>query len=313
MNNLNEFKKKIWKARPDTSTPINAASLNRFEDLFELIVQSIGSGVITEEQLAEYVLKSEGKDLSTNDLTDELLEQLQNANNYAHPENHPPSIITQDIDNRFVTDAEKSTWNAKQESLGVTPENINLDDSPTKFPTNHLVKTFVENIMNGVWNLQGPWNALTNNPDLLNLSTEIGWMWRVNESGTTSIGGYIDWEVGDLVVKTSTGWMQIKKSEMQAFWGNIGGNITDQIDLMGLLPPVIEFEGELFGPTQFWSQNENGFYKDALGTWIIAIDDEGLLTWKNFSDIPQILPDTITGINYVLKVTDGIVVCEELE
>lgn len=36
-----------------------------------------------------------------------------NANNYTHPANHPASIITQDTNNRFVTDAEKATWNAK--------------------------------------------------------------------------------------------------------------------------------------------------------------------------------------------------------
>ncbi|WP_141500977.1 hypothetical protein [Paenibacillus luteus] len=35
------------------------------------------------------------------------------ANNYTHPANHPPSIITQDASNRFVTDTEKATWNAK--------------------------------------------------------------------------------------------------------------------------------------------------------------------------------------------------------
>lgn len=35
------------------------------------------------------------------------------ATAYTHPANHPPSIITQDASNRFVTDAEKSTWNAK--------------------------------------------------------------------------------------------------------------------------------------------------------------------------------------------------------
>ena len=33
---------------------------------------------------------------------------------YVHPTNHPPSIITQDADNRFVTDVEKAAWNAKQ-------------------------------------------------------------------------------------------------------------------------------------------------------------------------------------------------------
>ena len=35
-----------------------------------------------------------------------------NANNYVHPANHPPSIIAQDADNRFVTDAEKAKWNS---------------------------------------------------------------------------------------------------------------------------------------------------------------------------------------------------------
>jgi hypothetical protein len=43
---------------------------------------------------------------------------------YTHPINHPPSIITQDANNRFVTDTEKSTWNSKQDLLGFTPENI---------------------------------------------------------------------------------------------------------------------------------------------------------------------------------------------
>lgn len=32
---------------------------------------------------------------------------------YKHPANHPASIITQDANNRFVTDAEKSAWNGK--------------------------------------------------------------------------------------------------------------------------------------------------------------------------------------------------------
>lgn len=39
------------------------------------------------------------------------------ANNYTHPASHPPSIITQDASNRFVTDAEKTAWNSKQAAL----------------------------------------------------------------------------------------------------------------------------------------------------------------------------------------------------
>ncbi|MBC2722349.1 hypothetical protein [Desulfosporosinus sp.] len=40
------------------------------------------------------------------------------ANAYTHPANHPPSIITQDASNRFVTDAEKTAWNAKETPSG---------------------------------------------------------------------------------------------------------------------------------------------------------------------------------------------------
>lgn len=39
------------------------------------------------------------------------------ANNYTHPAAHPPSIIVQDANNRFVTDAEKTAWTSKE-----TPE-----------------------------------------------------------------------------------------------------------------------------------------------------------------------------------------------
>lgn len=46
------------------------------------------------------------------------------ANNYIHPASHSPSIITQDSNNRFVTDAEKTTWNAKA-STGVATTSTN--------------------------------------------------------------------------------------------------------------------------------------------------------------------------------------------
>ncbi|MGL5315602.1 MAG: head fiber protein [Peptostreptococcaceae bacterium] len=36
-----------------------------------------------------------------------------NANNYTHPSSHPASIIVQDINNRFVTDAQIAEWNGK--------------------------------------------------------------------------------------------------------------------------------------------------------------------------------------------------------
>ncbi len=37
----------------------------------------------------------------------------ENANRYVHPSTHSPSIIDQDSNNRFVSDAEKNEWNSK--------------------------------------------------------------------------------------------------------------------------------------------------------------------------------------------------------
>lgn len=68
-----------------------------------------------------------GKGLSENNFTTTLLQKLNGiadgANAYVHPSNHDPSIISQDANNRFVSDTEKSTWNGKQAALGFTPEN----------------------------------------------------------------------------------------------------------------------------------------------------------------------------------------------
>lgn len=65
--------------------------------------------------------KITGKGLSTEDYStaekNKLAGVSAGANNYAHPANHPPSIITQDASNRFVTDTEKSTWNAKEPAI----------------------------------------------------------------------------------------------------------------------------------------------------------------------------------------------------
>ena len=70
---------------------------------------------------AAKVDKVAGKGLSTEDYSTAEKSKLAGiatgANNYAHPANHPPSIITQDASNRFVTDAEKTTWNAKEPAI----------------------------------------------------------------------------------------------------------------------------------------------------------------------------------------------------
>lgn len=61
--------------------------------------------------------KVTGKGLSTEDYTSaekiKLAGIAAGANNYQHPSTHPPSMIQQDASNRFVTDVEKTGWNAK--------------------------------------------------------------------------------------------------------------------------------------------------------------------------------------------------------
>ena len=63
--------------------------------------------------------KVSGKSL----LSDSEIARLSTLSNYVHPSAHSPNIIAQDSENRFVSDAEKANWNAKQASLGFTPEN----------------------------------------------------------------------------------------------------------------------------------------------------------------------------------------------
>ena len=54
------------------------------------------------------------------------------ANNYVHPDNHPASMITTDSTHRFVTDAEKNTWNAKASTALVTTTSNGLMSSADK-------------------------------------------------------------------------------------------------------------------------------------------------------------------------------------
>jgi len=58
---------------------------------------------------------------------------------YTHPTNHAPSIISQDVNNRFVTDTEKAYWNAKQPAgaylLSITSGDVTTALGYTPLPT----------------------------------------------------------------------------------------------------------------------------------------------------------------------------------
>lgn len=84
-----------------------------------VLLNEYGDTVASE--LPKKVDKVEGKGLSTEDYTtaekNKLAEIEVGANNYAHPSTHPASMITESASKRFVSDAEKAIWNAKQDAL----------------------------------------------------------------------------------------------------------------------------------------------------------------------------------------------------
>ena len=87
-------------------------------------------------QLATKVDKITGKGLSTEDYSTTEKSKLAGietgANKYVHPSTHAPSIITQDVNNRFVTDAEKAVWSGKASTATVTTTANGLMSSADK-------------------------------------------------------------------------------------------------------------------------------------------------------------------------------------
>ena len=73
------------------------------------------------------------------------------ANNYVHPDTHPASMIAQDSNNRFVTDAEKTGWNNKASTTLATTTTSGLLSSSDKSKLDGIsagaTKTIVENIL----------------------------------------------------------------------------------------------------------------------------------------------------------------------
>ncbi len=102
-------------------------------------------------KLGDKVDKITGKNLSTNDFTDVLKSKLDGiavgANNYTHPSTHPPSIIAQDSNNRFVTDVEKNNWNGKADVSDI-PTSLSQLTNDSGFITINQVPQGIEVVQN---------------------------------------------------------------------------------------------------------------------------------------------------------------------
>lgn len=92
-------------------------------------------------------------------------------------------------------------------------------------------KKYVDQLIGGIV-LQADWNAATNTPDITGATT-AGYAWNVTVEGTTDLGGIAVWAVGDLAVKTASGWTKIKP--VPAVWGVITGTLSAQGDLQAAL------------------------------------------------------------------------------
>lgn len=101
--------------------------------LSTIVINDLSTGGTTKALSAEMgkilqankVDKIAGKSL----LSDSEIARLSTLSNYVHPVNHPASIITQDSGNRFVSDAEKSSWNSKADVQ--SPTFVGVPTAPT--------------------------------------------------------------------------------------------------------------------------------------------------------------------------------------
>lgn len=108
------------------------STLNTLNELAAALGDDANFATTVTTALGNKVDKVIGKDLSTNDFTDELETKLNNLANYEHPATHPAFMITEDSTHRFVTDAEKTTWNNKASTVVATPSADGLMSSTDK-------------------------------------------------------------------------------------------------------------------------------------------------------------------------------------
>ena len=91
-----------------------------------IIAQDEEHRFVTDEQIMNWNNKS-GSETATPESSGTMsaedkkkLDSIEfGANNYVHPEKHDPTIIAQDKDNRFVTDADIINWNNKKDQKDI--------------------------------------------------------------------------------------------------------------------------------------------------------------------------------------------------
>ena len=175
---------------------------------------------------------------------------------------------------------------------GGTNEAVNFADPTTAQAL--TTKNYVDTLVNAAIRLQGDWNANTNTPDITTTTT-TGFAWRVSVAGTTSLGGISSWAVGDLAVKTDSGWLRIANQDIAAVWGNISGTLSNQTDLQNALNSKANLAGADFTGAISVSKGASGsqalFGKNIQDdVWITigsadASDESGIVYWDESATV----------------------------
>ena len=111
-------------------------ALDTLKELADALGNDPNFATTVTRQLGQKVDKVAGKGLSTEDYTTADKQKLAGiaagANNYQHPESHPATMIAEDASHRFVTDAEKSTWNSKADETAASASAAGLMSAADK-------------------------------------------------------------------------------------------------------------------------------------------------------------------------------------
>ncbi len=88
--------------------------------------------------------KVTGKGLSTEDYSTAEKNKLAGLENYEHPSEHSATMITEDSNHKFVTEAEKTNWNSKasgnhNHDLSYEPKNSNIQNHIANRSNPHTV------------------------------------------------------------------------------------------------------------------------------------------------------------------------------
>ena len=209
---------------------------------------------------------------------------------YTHPSSHSPSIISQDTNNRFVTDTEKATWSGKSNFSGSYTDLTNkptIPDTSTLMPiSGGVLENYVEKL-----------TTLTGTSNAINLS--LGNVFTHTLSGNSMysiINGVSGQAHSFTLIITQTATVRTV-----TFSGNIkwqGGEIPDLTTANKTY--VLTFMSIDGGET--WLGMFGGEFCGIPDYYVMATDSDfngtsdGTFTHSNWEVSHIIIPDVIKGV-----------------